>query len=196
MPDFRRSWLGPLLLVLGAVQIVAVAFVLLQSWLFQRNALEHMRGVERPASPRLRTAVAAREDADAGAAIGEIAVRRLQLSAAIVEGTNGKALRQGVGHVEHTAFPGERGNVGLAGHRDTYFRKLEKITPGDTIRVHTRDGEFGYLVDSILIVSPESGDLLSNTAEPSLTLVTCYPFYWIGPAPKRFVVTARPLDPI
>ena len=191
MSPKHRSWLVKALFVFGTVQIVAVAVIALQSWSFQRNALEQLRGLDPPKSPELRNATGAREAALAGDAIGEFSVRRLRLSAAIVEGTKGKALRRGVGHVENTAFPGELGNMGLAAHRDTYFRKLKDIARGDTVYVRTRDGEFVYLVDMIMIVSPERSDLLSDTGEPLLTMVTCYPFWGIGPAPERFVVQAR-----
>jgi sortase A len=101
------------------------------------------------------------------------------------------ALRRGVGHVERTAHPGERGNVGLAGHRDTYFRKLRDVAAGDLVRITTPDGSYDYQVDSILVVDPDRGDLLRDRERAELTLVTCYPFAWVGPAPRRLVVRAR-----
>ena len=111
----------------------------------------------------------------------------------VVEGTTDRALLHGIGHLEHTAFPGEAGNVTLAGHRDTYFRRLKGVTRGDTIRVSTPDGSFAYHVDSVLVVKPDRTDLLDPTPSPVLTLVTCYPFHWIGPAPDRFIVRASEL---
>ena len=80
----------------------------------------------------------------------------------------------------------------MAGHRDTYFRKLHGIAPGDTVRLTTPDGAFTYEVDSVLIVSPTRGDLLRPDRRVGLTLVTCYPFHYVGPAPNRFVVLAQP----
>jgi sortase A len=137
---------------------------------------------------------ATRAEARSSGLVGRIEIPRLRLSAMIVEGTTGRALRRGVGHIEPTAFPGERGNVGLAGHRDTFFRKLRHVAKGDSIRIATPDGTFAYRVESLLIVDPDRSDLLNATPAPVLTLVTCYPFDWIGPAPRRFVVRARPLS--
>jgi sortase A len=140
-----------------------------------------------------RPAFATRLEARTTGLVGRIQIPRLGLSAVIVEGTNDRSLRRGVGHVEATAFPGERGNVALAAHRDTYFNDLRHLARGDSIFVRTPEGVFGYRVRSILIVNPDRADLLSATRAPRLTLVTCYPFDWIGPAPRRFVVLARPL---
>jgi len=140
----------------------------------------------------LRVAAATRHEAASSGLIGRMDVPRLNLSVYVLEGIGGTALRRGVGHVPGTPFPGERGNVGLAGHRDTYFRKLHRIAPGDTVRLTTPDGAFTYEVDSILIVSPSRGDLLRPDRRVGLTLVTCYPFHYVGPAPDRFVVLAQP----
>jgi sortase A len=135
-------------------------------------------------------AVAARREARGSGLVGRIEIPRLRLSAMIVEGTTERALRRGVGHVEHTAFPGERDNIGLAGHRDTFFRNLGRVKKGDLIQLQTPDGSFAYRVNSAAVVSPKRSDLLGHTHRPMLTLVTCYPFRWIGPAPDRFVVRA------
>ena len=138
-------------------------------------------------------AVAARREAQSSGLVGRIEIPRVGLSAVIVEGTTASALRRGVGHVENTAFPGEAGNVALAGHRDTYFRKLREVSLGDGIRLTTPDGVFAYQVVSATVVPPERGDLVGAASQSVLTLVTCYPFEWIGPAPSRFVVRARPV---
>ena len=109
----------------------------------------------------------------------------------MVEGIDDRSLLSGVGHVPGTAFPGEHDNVSLAGHRDTHFHPLRKIVRGDTIRVATADGTFLYAVDSSFIVDPDRGDLMDPTGRPMLTLITCYPFGFIGTAPKRFIVRAH-----
>ena len=132
--------------------------------------------------------------AQPGHVIGRLAIPRIGISVPVVESTTERALLLGVGHVEGTRFPGESDNVGLAGHRDTHFRKLGRVHKGDRIEVHTPDGEFTYRVDSTFVVTPDRGDLLNHTGLPMLTLVTCYPFHWIGPAPKRFIVRAREVD--
>jgi sortase A len=141
----------------------------------------------------LRRAMATRREARTTGLVGRIEIPRLRLSAIIVEGDSERSLRRGVGHVEPTAFPGEHGNVALAAHRDTYFRSLRRVSKGDAIRITTPDGVFRYRVESIQVVSADRDDLLAPTRSPRLTLVTCYPFDWIGPAPRRFVVVARPM---
>ncbi len=122
--------------------------------------------------------------------VGRIEVPRLDLSAMVMEGTSTRVLFRGVGHLTESELPGTAGNVVLAGHRDTFFRPLEHVRAGDVIRLTTVTGSFAYRVDTISIVEPTQTEVLAPTAEPVLTLVTCYPFRFIGPAPKRFIVRA------
>ena len=125
-----------------------------------------------------------------GSTVGRIEVPRLGLSAVIRAGIDARTLRLAVGYIPGTALPGEQGNLGLAGHRDTFFRKLRDINPGDEIRVTTKDGVFKYYVQRTTIVQPKDVWVLDPTKDPVLTLVTCYPFTYIGSAPKRFIVRA------
>jgi len=104
-------------------------------------------------------------------------------------------LRLAVGYIPGTALPGEGGNVGLAGHRDTFFRKLRDINPDDEIRVTTQEGVFRYYVQRTSIVQPTDVWVLDGTSYPALTLVTCYPFNYIGSAPQRFIVRAALATP-
>jgi sortase A len=152
-----------------------------------------LRERNEPAGPF--KAVAARASSRASGLIGKIEIPRLELSAIISEGIEEGTLKRAVGHVPQTAFPGEAGNVGLAGHRDSFFRNLKDVSPSDTVLITTPDGTFTYLIDTTLIVLPDRGDLLDSTAVPTVTLVTCYPFSYWGRAPKRFVVQAHQLDP-
>jgi sortase A len=115
--------------------------------------------------------------------------------AIIAEGTDSGTLRHAVGHIPGSAFPGERGNVALAGHRDTFFRGLEGVAPDDRVRITTMDGSFDYVVESTEVVPPSRTDVLDASPAAMLTLVTCYPFGFIGPAPERFVVRARLVTP-
>ncbi len=131
----------------------------------------------------------AREEADEDGRIGWLLVPRLRISAPIEAGTGQASLLLAVGHVKGTAFPGERGNVGLAAHRDSYFRPLEHIARGDTVIIATADGRFVYLADTTRVVSPSDVEVLKPNGGSELTLITCYPFRYIGPAPKRFVVS-------
>lgn len=123
--------------------------------------------------------------------LGRLEVPRLGLSAIVLPGTDRRTLRRAVGHIEGTARPGEPGTVGLAGHRDSHFRPLERIAPGDEIVLTTPAGRFRYEVGWTEIVQPHEVDVLATKGEPYLTLVTCYPFDALGAAPDRFIVQAR-----
>lgn len=125
-----------------------------------------------------------------GDVIGELQVPRLKMSAIVVQGDSRAILRRAVGHLSGTALPGEAGNVALAGHRDTFFRPLGDIRLGDEIRFRTLERTFEYRVDSIKVVVPTETKVLDSSTGHDLTLLTCFPFYYIGPAPKRFVVHA------
>jgi sortase A len=108
-----------------------------------------------------------------------------------MEGTRSATLRHAIGHIAGMALPGQSGNVGLAGHRDTFFRPLRNIRQDDIITVTTPSGMFRYRVMSTVVVKPENVEVLDDTREEVLTLVTCYPFYFAGPAPDRFIVRAE-----
>jgi len=192
--DQIRTGFGRALTLFGVLLLAiwvaaAIDGGLSQTWLAKRLG---RLGEKSNGEGLLRVAAATRHEAATSGLIGRLEVPRLNLSVYVLEGIGGTALRRGVGHVPGTPFPGERGNVGLAGHRDTYFRKLHGIAPGDTVRLTTPDGAFTYQVDSILIVRPSRGDLLRPDRRVGLTLVTCYPFHYVGPAPDRFVVLAQP----
>jgi sortase A len=118
--------------------------------------------------------------------LGEIDVPRLDLRVIVREGMDDTTLRRAAGHVPATAFPGEPGNFVVLGHRDTLFRPLRGLEQGDIVRVRTATGYFNYWIDSIEVVSPENVDL-REVSEPGITLVTCFPFDFVGPAPRRFV---------
>jgi sortase A len=133
-----------------------------------------------------------------GDVIGELQVPRLGLDVIVVQGDSPASLRRAVGHLANSAMPGEPGNVALAGHRDTFFRALRDIQPGDEIRFKGRERSFDYLVESIKVVGPTDMYVLESLTGHELTLLTCFPFYYVGPAPKRFVVHAREIvrDPL
>jgi len=130
-----------------------------------------------------------------GGVIGEIQVPRLHLKAIVVQGDSHTILRRAVGHIPETALPGEPGNVALAGHRDTFFRPLRNIRLGDTITLKTSAGDFQYLVESTQVVPATTVEVLKASARRTLTLITCFPFDYLGAAPNRFVVRARESDP-
>ena len=123
-------------------------------------------------------------------ALGVLTIPDLDIEVPIFEGTGEIALNRGVGHIEGTADVGYTGNVGLAGHRDGFFRPLKDIEMGDLIEVRSLEGTTRYRVSELLIVEPTDVYVLDPTVDATLTLVTCYPFYFVGNAPQRFIVKA------
>jgi sortase A len=117
-------------------------------------------------------------------------IPKIGLEVAVLDGTDDLTLNRAVGHIEDTAKPGERGNVGIAGHRDGFFRGLKDVVKGDTVELETLAGKETYRVDEIWIVRPEDVQVLDPTPEPVITLVACYPFYFVGHAPQRYIVRA------
>ncbi len=130
-----------------------------------------------------------------GALIGRIQIPRLGLSVIVAEGEDARTLRRGAGHIPGTGLPGQPGNIGISGHRDTFFRPLNKIRQDDIVTLTTVAGTFRYRVVSIWIVSPSDASVLDPGADEVLTLVTCYPFYFVGAAPERFIVRAARVSP-
>jgi sortase A len=183
---WERRWLERALIATGVGLLSWGAMVIVEAGHEQaklRTALTRtMSNAEqapKPASPLKR-----------GALIGSLKIPRLKLSAMVVEGDDDKTLRRGVGHLPDTPLPWEKGNAAFAGHRDTFLRAMRDISAGDEIRLTTPHGEFAYRVREIAIVTPDNLSGLSVTDDSSLTLITCYPFSYIGNAPKRFVVRA------
>jgi sortase A len=125
-----------------------------------------------------------------GPPIALMRIRKLGLEAPVLEGSDDLILDRGVGHIAGTALPGEDGNVAVAGHRDGFFRVLKDINLGDEIEVLSASRKDIYAVDQIIIVLPTDVSVLKSSSHRSLTLVTCYPFYFIGSAPKRYIVKA------
>ena len=117
-------------------------------------------------------------------------IPRISLEVPVLTGTDELALNRGVGWIEGTAMPGIAGNIGIAGHRDGFFRGLKDLRAGDTLMLETAAARRAYVVDDIEIVTPQQSSVLLPRARPSLTLVTCYPFYYVGDAPRRYVVHA------
>ena len=166
-------------------------FVVVDTWAFQRRESMDLDRLLR--DRRVGSQVARAVSTDG--LIGRIEIPSLGLSAVVVEGVGRTSLRRGVGHIPGTALPGEAGNVGLSGHRDTFFRPLKDLRIKDEIQLTTLKGDFIYKVESLKIVEPSDVGVLATSHENVLTLVTCYPFFYIGAAPKRFVVRARQVSP-
>ena len=128
--------------------------------------------------------------AQSGAPLGVLRISKIDLEAPLLDGTDDLTLNRGVGRISGTARLGEQGNIGIAGHRDGFFRGLKDVATGDAIELKTLKGTDTYIVDRIQIVAPNNVDVLRPGPVPSVTLVTCYPFYFFGSAPKRYIVTA------
>jgi len=185
----------------GAVLLLGYCgFVVSDAWVFQhlenrdlqRQLADHHTAGEalqfRPAASTPGPAAIA-----ASGLIGRLEIPRLELSAVVIQGDDSKTLRRAVGHVPGTPLPGQIGNVALTGHRDTFFRPLRNIRPNDIIVVTTLQGVYRYRVVSTRVVSPDNVTVLKAIEREMLTLVTCYPFYFVGPAPERFIVRAERL---
>ncbi len=126
-----------------------------------------------------------------GEPMAELLIPRLDTELFVVEGDGARELRRGPGHLQGTAMPGTQGNCVIAGHRDTHFRVLKDLRAGDDLILRTSAGQYLYRVKSLKVVSPRDTDSLKPTSDAELNLITCYPFYYVGSAPKRFVVEAR-----
>jgi len=175
--------------------LFALAAILLGWYLFQHA----MTAYEQAAANRqlesvhmaVNTPASAAPRLTAGALVGRVEIPRVGVSAMVREGDDSATLRHAVGHIPDTALPGEPGNAGLAGHRDTFFRGLKSVRAGDRITMTTPGGVLEYTVRHTSIVDPDDVSVLSPTGRQTLTLVTCYPFYYIGSAPRRFIVQAE-----
>jgi sortase A len=126
-----------------------------------------------------------------GDAVAKLIIPRLDTELYVVEGDGDGELRRGPGHMAGTPMPGQDGNCVIAGHRDTHFRVLKDIRKGDAIVLQTGDGEYTYRVSDTQVVLPSNTASLQPTSDAELHLITCYPFYYLGSAPQRFVVQAR-----
>jgi sortase A len=186
--------LRDLLFLTAVVALTYVGFTLLEAKFYQASANQALISEIRTTGNTAWNADAtqAKPAIRKGDVLGRIDVPRLGLSVAVLQGTSPRILRLGAGHIEGTPLPGEPGNSGVAGHRDTFFRGLKDIRKDDEIQFQTAAGLLHYEVDWVRVVGPDDTSVLeSSSSESTLTLVTCYPFYLVGPAPKRFVVHAH-----
>jgi sortase A len=182
----------------GIAMLAYCGFVLVDTWMFQnreRHRLDQMLAERHAANgvasvAEARTGTPTPPAAVNDALIGRIEIPRLGISAVVMEGTDKITLRRAVGHIAGTALPGHPGNVGIAAHRDTFFRPLRNIRRNDLITLTTLLGEYRYRVVSTKVVDPHDIAVLDPSVNEVLTLVTCYPFYFVGPAPSRFIVRA------
>jgi sortase A len=181
------KWLGRLLAVVGVILLGYCGYAIADSWIFQqRESAELEQLQQQPAA-----VAALRPPAIVQGLVGRIDVPRLGVSVVVLEGDSSAILRRAAGHIPGTALPGGPGNVGISAHRDTFFRPLRNVQENEIITLTTVAGEYRYRVVSMKVVKPENVEVLEQSADEVLTLVTCYPFYYVGPAPNRFVVRAE-----
>jgi len=214
LPDRNNSliqWSRHIFLAIGILILSYVGFVLLEAHLFQAaqsrqfqeklNGLNPSVGGDARLHPLSLPPDAAGADglgadslatSDLGKSpLGRIEISAIGLAAMIQEGTDARTLQHGLGHIPGTPLPGQQGNVAITGHRDTFFRPLRNIRKDDEITLITLNGSYRYRVDLTQVVEPEDIEVLADSDDAVLTLVTCYPFYFVGPAPKRFIVRAH-----
>ena len=182
------SWI---LIFIGGIALSYVAWVAGETALFQTKELQKFEipPVRKPINPPFTALI--EPEPQLGNVLGKIEIHRLGLEAIVVEGDSPGMLRNAVGHIPTTPLPGQFGNVALAGHRDTFFRSLRLIRPHDIIAFSAQDKELEYEVESTRVVPPTDIGVLARSTRNQLTLITCYPFNYIGPAPDRFVVVAK-----
>jgi sortase A len=120
--------------------------------------------------------------------VAVLKIPKIHLEVPVFEGTDELTLNRGVGLISGTATPGQPGNIGIAGHRDGFFRGLKQVVAGDSVELITADDTRRYVVDTVRIVAPEDVSVLEDKGIPLITLVTCYPFYFVGSAPQRWIV--------
>jgi sortase A len=188
-------WVSRVLFLAGCLALGFCALAYFDAKLYQVysnwgfDALQPLGRVTTPAAqPGLR--IFAQE----GSPLSRMGIPRLAVSVIISEGIKPRTLVRAAGHIPGTAFPDELGNVGIAGHRDTFFRKLSQIRKDDLITMTTPGGSYRYSVEWTRVVMPSQVEVLEPSSSAMLTLVTCYPFAYVGSAPKRFIVRARRID--
>jgi len=194
-----RKRLSTILLLAGSaallwsatVWVSAALFEKYEAWRWNSRSAEANRAPVAPAPGAVTGSAPARREPKSHDVIAWLEVPRLRISTAVLEGDDDLALRLGAGHIPGTPLPGDAGNVGIAAHRDSFFRSLAGVEPKDRIRLHTPGRDWEYTVESTEIVRPTDVGVLANSRQPELTLVTCYPFWYVGPAPLRFIVRAR-----
>lgn len=192
-------WIERALLLIGVLALGSYAYATLDARLYESRESRRLAEARQQAPPAGETDAlgafhpeAAATPLPEGDLIGRVEIPRIGVSTLVLEGIGTRTLRRGAGHIPGTPLPEHNrgGNVGIAAHRDSFFRGLKDIRKNDIITLETLSGTHRYQVEWTEIVMPEDTHVLEPTSEPALTLVTCYPFYYVGSAPKRFIVRA------
>jgi sortase A len=190
-------WCQYIFLVLGLLALGYCAKSLTQAWLYQKWARQQIETQTsyKAASDAGSTAEQQRKTSFSGlgemSPIGRLEIPRVHISAMVAEGTSPLVLSRAVGHATGTALPGQPGNVTLAAHRDTFFRHLGDVRSGDIVELKEPGHDYRYQVRFTAVVGPKDTWVLESTGKETLTLLTCYPFHFVGPAPDRLIIRAR-----
>jgi sortase A len=193
----HKKWkqlLAASLIICGCFLLGRGAREIFDSYWGQKQATKQFEASRRLEAYKHRRRVPTHRHLRLGETVAKLSIPRLGAEVYVVEGTDLRDLRLGPGHMPDSAQPGEDGNCVIAGHRDTHFRILREIQQGDEIDLETPDGKFVYTVDGTEIVRPTDVSILKPSQSGILHLITCYPFYFLGHAPKRFIVDAK-LEP-
>ena len=191
------TWAEASLWVLGGICLTTYAYAQLTGALTQRSSIESFRErvntVDQSlwSESRIEHHKTALDQGSDDVALGILSVPAIKLEVAIFEGTSARVLNLGIGRVAGTAHVGEHDNLALAGHRDGFFRGLKNIDVGDELILETGNKKERYKVTELFVVAPEDVHVLEQSGESMITLITCYPFYVLGHAPKRFIVRAK-----
>jgi sortase A len=181
---------------MGVLLLVLAAIAVSEGWFYQWSGHRTFDDInissQRVLAAGRQPAAKANRRPERGQLLARLEIPRLKMSVVVLEGSDDGVLKKGPGHIEETAFPGELGNVAIAGHRDTHFRPLRDIRPNDEVILTTKTATIHYFINSTDIIQPTDMEILDPTSGPTLTLVTCYPFEFIGNAPMRFVIRATP----
>jgi len=195
-PSEPLRWLERALVGVGAALALWSALTIAETGFYRtlppplaRPTVARLPG-EEPSTTAAHSITSVRSALRPGDWVARLEARRVDLAATVLEGSDDGTLDRAAGHIEDTALPGAVGNAGIAAHRDTIFRPVRNLRIGDMLTVTTADGVYDYRVDRTMIVNPEDVYVLDPTDHPTLTLVTCYPFTFIGHAPQRFIVKA------
>jgi sortase A len=195
--DTTVRWLERALLIVGFGLAGYCGVLWAEAQYFQSLPVPVFAELPGDAGQAARRRAAAPDSAiNRGSWLARLEAPSIGLSATVLEGSDDRTLSRAAGHIETTALPASpTGNVGIAGHRDTTFRPLRRVKIGDRMILKTTSGSFEYRVTDTTVVAPDAIHVLGPTPVPTLTLVTCYPFTFIGHAPKRFIVTAQRAQP-
>jgi sortase A len=192
------TWVERVFVMGGVVVMTWCVFILTDAYVVQRIGRETLdretTSSSTSRSSRSSGSTGARSSPARGTPLAELSIPRVGLSAVVLHGSDAHTLRLGLGHVENTPLPGESGNVAIAGHRDSFFRPLRKVQVGDDILLDTPEERVQYRVSSLRVVNSYEVSVIGPTKDATLTLVTCYPFWFIGQAPDRFVVRATRVE--